>query len=278
MAPPRTGLPVLMGVVNVTPDSFSDGGRWATTDAAIAHGRVLRHDGADILDIGGESTRPGATRPLVEEELGRVVPVIRALADDGATVSVDTMRAEVAAEALAAGATVVNDVSGGLADPRILDVVADSDATYVCMHWRAHSDRMTDFAVYDGPGGVLAAVRDELSERVDAARAAGVPDARIVLDPGLGFAKRPEHNWTLLAGVPVLQSLGFRVLVGASRKSFLGNLLADADGAPRPVDDREDATTALTVLLAQQRVWALRVHDVRASHDALLTYARWGQG
>jgi dihydropteroate synthase len=278
MAPPRTGLPVLMGVVNVTPDSFSDGGRWATTDAAIAHGRDLLRDGADILDIGGESTRPGATRPLVEEELGRVVPVIRALAAEGATVSVDTMRAEVAAEALDAGASVVNDVSSGLADPRILDVVADSDATYVCMHWRAHSDRMTDFAVYDGPGGVLAAVRDELSERVDAARAAGVPDARIVLDPGLGFAKRPEHNWTLLAGVPVLQSLGFRVLVGASRKSFLGTLLADADGAPRPVDDREDATTALTVLLAQQRVWALRVHDVRASHDALLTYARWGQG
>ena len=273
-----TPLPVLMGVVNVTPDSFSDGGRWATTDAAIAHGRDLLRDGADILDIGGESTRPGATRPLVEEELGRVVPVIRALADDGATVSVDTMRAEVATEALAAGATVVNDVSGGLADPRILDVVADSDATYVCMHWRAHSDRMTDFAVYDGPGGVLAAVRDELGERVDAARAAGVPDARIVLDPGLGFAKRPEHNWTLLAGIPVLQSLGFRVLVGASRKSFLGTLLAGADGAPRPVDDREDATTALTVLLAQQRVWALRVHDVQASRDALHTYARWEQG
>ena len=278
MAQPRTGLPVLMGVVNVTPDSFSDGGRWATTDAAIAHGRDLLRDGADILDIGGESTRPGATRPLVEEELGRVVPVIRALADDGATVSVDTMRSEVAAEALAAGASVVNDVSGGLADPRILDVVADSEATYVCMHWRAHSDRMTDFAVYDGPGGVLAAVRDELGERVDAARAAGVPDARIVLDPGLGFAKRPDHNWTLLAGIAVLQSLGFRVLVGASRKSFLGTLLADADGSPRPVDDREDATTALTVLLAQQRVWGLRVHDVRASRDALRTYARWEQG
>jgi len=278
MAPPPTGLPVLMGVVNVTPDSFSDGGRWATTDAAIAHGRDLLRDGADILDIGGESTRPGATRPLVEEELGRVVPVIRALAGEGASVSVDTMRAEVAAEALAAGATMVNDVSGGLADPRILDVVADSDATYVCMHWRAHSDRMTDFAVYDVPGGVLAAVRDELCERVDAARAAGVPDERIVLDPGLGFAKRPEHNWTLLAGIPVLKSLGFRVLVGASRKSFLGGLLADADGDARSVEDREHATTALTVLLAQQRVWGLRVHDVRASHDALLTYARWEEG
>jgi dihydropteroate synthase len=146
------------------------------------------------------------------------------------------------------------------------------------MHWRAHSDRMTDFAVYDGPGGVLGAVRDELGERVDAARAAGVPEERIVLDPGLGFAKKPEHNWTLLTGIPVLQSLGFRVLVGASRKSFLGALLADADGELRSVDDREDATTALTVLLAQQRVWALRVHDVRASHDALRTYDRWRQG
>ncbi len=278
MAPPLTGIPVLMGVVNVTPDSFSDGGRWATTDAAIAHGRDLLADGADILDIGGESTRPGATRPLVEEELGRVVPVIRALAEGGAVVSVDTMRAEVAAEAVAAGATIVNDVSGGLADPRILDVVAASDATYVCMHWRAHSDRMTDFAVYDGPGGVLAAVRDELSQRVDAARAAGVPDERIVLDPGLGFAKKPAHNWRLLSGIPVLQALGFRVLVGASRKSFLGTLLADADGDPRPVDDREDATTALTVLLAQQHVWGLRVHDVRAARDALRTLARWEEG
>ena len=278
MAPPLTGVPVLMGVVNVTPDSFSDGGRWATTDAAITHGGDLLADGADILDIGGESTRPGATRPLVEEELGRVVPVIRALAEGGAVVSVDTMRAEVAAEAVAAGATIVNDVSGGLADPRILDVVAASDATYVCMHWRAHSDRMTDYAVYDGPGGVLAAVRDELSLRVDAARAAGVPDERIVLDPGLGFAKKPAHNWRLLSGIPVLQSLGFRVLVGASRKSFLGTLLADADGDPRAVDDREDATTALTVLLAQQHVWGLRVHDVRAARDALRTLARWEEG
>ena len=166
-------LPVLMGVVNVTPDSFSDGGRYATTETAIAHGERLLADGADILDVGGESTRPGATRPLVEEELGRVIPVITALARAGATVSVDTMRHEVAAAALDAGARIVNDVSGGLADPEILRVVAGSDATYVAMHWRAHADHMTDFATYDGPGGVVAAVRDELAQRVEAVLAAG---------------------------------------------------------------------------------------------------------
>ena len=267
--------PLLMGVVNVTPDSFSDGGRWDTPDAAIEHGRRLLADGADILDVGGESTRPGATRPLVVDELGRVVPVIRTLVAEGARVSVDTMRSEVAQEALAAGATIVNDVSGGLADPRILDVVAASGATYVCMHWRGHSDRMQDLASYDVPGGVVAAVRDELCARVDDARAAGIPDERIVLDPGLGFAKRAEHNWTLLRGLSVFSSLGFPLLVGPSRKSFLGSLLAGPDGRPRAVDDREAATIALTFLLAQQQVWGVRVHDVRASRDALRTLERW---
>jgi dihydropteroate synthase len=268
-------LPLLMGVVNVTPDSFSDGGRWATPDAAIAHGRELLADGADILDIGGESTRPGATRPLVEEELGRVIPVIRELSAGGATVSVDTMRSEVAEQAVASGASIVNDVSGGLADPRILDVVAASGATYVCMHWRGHSDHMQELAAYDGPGGVVGAVRDELSQRVVAARAAGIADERIVLDPGLGFAKKGSHNWALLGGLSSLQALGFRLLVGASRKSFLGSLLAESDGAPRAVDARDAATTALTVLLAQQGVWGLRVHDVRSNRDALRAYARW---
>jgi dihydropteroate synthase len=271
-------MPLLMGVVNVTPDSFSDGGLWDTPDAAVSHGRTLLADGADILDIGGESTRPGATRPVVAEEIGRVVPVIRALAADGARVSVDTMRAEVAELALGAGATIVNDVSGGLADPRILDVVAASGATYVCMHWRGHSDRMQDLAEYDGPGGVVAAVRDELGERVEAACAAGIPADRIVLDPGLGFAKEPRHNWALLRGLPLLQELGFPLLVGASRKSFLGSLLAGSDGQPRPVDEREDATTALTVLLAQLGVWGIRVHDVRAARDALRTLERWERG
>jgi dihydropteroate synthase len=263
-----------MGIVNVTPDSFSDGGRWADPDAAIEHGLRLLADGADILDIGGESTRPGATRPLVEEELGRVVPVISELAATGAAVSVDTMRAEVARAALDAGATIVNDVSGGLADPAMLEVVAASEAMYVAMHWRAHSDHMQDFASYDGPGGVAGAVRAELSERVRAILAAGIDRERIVLDPGLGFAKRGEHNWELLRGLDAVCDLGFPLLVGASRKQFLGAILADADGRPRPVDEREYAGTALTVLLAQRGVWGLRVHDVRASHDTLRVLAR----
>ena len=263
------GGPVVMGVVNVTPDSFSDGGRYADTTAAIAHGRALLADGADVLDIGGESTRPGATRPLVSEELDRVIPVIAALVADGAVVSVDTMRSEVAEAAIAAGAGVVNDVSGGLADPRILDVVAGSGTTYVAMHWRAHSDRMQDLAVYDDPGGVVAAVRRELGERVDAIRAAGIADDRIVVDPGLGFAKRGEHNWTLLRGFAELTSLGYPLLVGASRKSFLGALLAAPDGTPRPVTEREEAVHAITLLLAQQGVWGVRVHDVRGTRDVL---------
>jgi dihydropteroate synthase len=267
-------LPRLMGIVNVTPDSFSDGGRWADPDAAIEHGRRLLADGADILDIGGESTRPGATRPLVEEELDRVVPVISALASSGAAVSVDTMRAEVARAALDAGASIVNDVSGGLADPSMLEVVADSEATYVAMHWRAHSDHMQDFATYDAPGGVVCAVREELSARVREMLAAGIERERIVLDPGLGFAKRGEHNWELLRGLDALRELGFPLLVGASRKQFLGALLAGPDGTPRAVDEREYAGTALTLLLAQQGVWGLRVHDVRASHDTLRVLGR----
>ena len=273
----RTDRPVLMGVVNVTPDSFSDGGRWATPDAAIAHGRELLLDGADILDVGGESTRPGATRPLVTEELARVVPVIAALAGDGATVSVDTMRSEVALAAVAAGARIVNDVSGGLADPRMHEVVAESGAAYVAMHWRAHSDTMQQHASYDGPGGVVAAVRGELAERVEAMLAAGIGRERIVLDPGIGFAKNAAHNWALLRGLGPITGLGFPVLVGASRKSFLGSLLAGPDGVARGVEDREHASSALHVLLAQEGVWGLRTHDVRAAHDALRALARWNQ-
>lgn len=263
------GRPRVMGVVNVTPDSFSDGGRYVAPDAAIAHGHRLLAEGADIVDIGGESTRPGATRPLVSEELSRVLPVISALAGSGAVVSVDTMRSEVAEAAIEAGALIVNDVSGGLADPRILEVVAAAGTPYVAMHWRAHSDRMRDFAAYDGSGGVVAAVCEELSARVEAMLAAGIEPSRIVLDPGLGFAKSSEHNWELLRDLVPLLSLGHRVLVGASRKSFLGSLLAEPGASPRPIDEREHANTALTVHLAQQGVWGVRVHDVRAARDAL---------
>jgi dihydropteroate synthase len=262
-----------MGIVNVTPDSFSDGGLYADPGSAIDHGHRLLADGADILDVGGESTRPGATRPPLEEELARVVPVIEVLSRD-ALVSVDTMRAEVARAALDAGAGIVNDVSGGLADPAILDVVAGSGATYVAMHWRGHADRMQSLASYDETGGVVATVVSELAERAEAARAAGIRDDRLVLDPGLGFAKTADHNWALVAGLDELAALGFPLLVGGSRKSFLGSLLAGPDGVPRPVDDRESAGTALTLLLAQRGVWGIRVHDVRASRDALHVLAR----
>jgi len=266
------GRTLVMGVVNVTPDSFSDGGKYVDPEAAIAHGRQLLAEGADLLDIGGESTRPGATRPVLAEELDRVVPVIEALAASGAAVSVDTMRHEVAAAAIAAGAVLVNDVSGGLADPEILRVAGDAGVGYVAMHWRAHSREMQAHAVYDGD--VVDVVVDELRARVDAALAAGIAPERLVLDPGLGFAKTAEHNWALLAGLGRVMALGHPVLVGSSRKSFLGALLADVEGAPRPVDDREDANTALTALVARLGVWGVRVHEVRASMDAIRVVAR----
>ncbi|KRF16816.1 dihydropteroate synthase [Nocardioides sp. Soil797] len=266
-----------MGIVNVTPDSFSDGGRFATTDKAIEHGQALIEQGADILDIGGESTRPGATRPLVSEELDRVVPVIAALASGGAAVSVDTMRAEVAHAAVRAGAMLINDVSGGLADPDILGVAADHDVIYSAMHWRAHSTEMQAHASYDEPGGVVRAVYDELSARLDDALAAGVDLERTVIDPGLGFAKSSDHNWELLQNLSALTALGRPVLVGSSRKSFLGALLGGPDG-PRPVGERENANVALTTIVALQGMWGVRVHDVRASHDAIRVVERFAQG
>jgi len=259
--------PRVIGIVNVTPDSFSDGGLYADSERAVAHGLRLLADGADLLDIGGESTRPGATRPLVDEELDRVIPVITRLAAQGAVLSVDTMRAAVAAAALAAGAQVVNDVSGGLADPDMLSVVAGSDATYVAMHWRAHATTMADFTDY-GPDGVVEGVRRELGERLDAITAAGVESERVILDPGLGFAKTPTHNWELLAGLARLEELGRPLLIGASRKSFLGQVLAH-DGQPRDVGEREFAHAALVALLAERQVAYLRVHEVRATCDAL---------
>jgi dihydropteroate synthase len=256
----------VVGVLNVTPDSFSDGGRYADVDSAVAHGVQMAADGADIVDVGGESTRPGADRVDAAVETARVLPVITALAREGVAVSIDTTRAEVAAAALDAGAQIVNDVSGGLADPTMAKVVASAGCPWILMHWRGHSRDMSELAVYDD---VVADVCVELSARVDAAVNAGVHTDQLVLDPGLGFAKTAEHNWALLAQLDSVLALGLPVLVGASRKSFLGSLLAAPDGTPRPVDEREAATLATTVLAAEAGVWGVRVHDVRSTVDAL---------
>jgi dihydropteroate synthase len=264
------GPPVVMGVLNVTPDSFSDGGRYANLDAALAHGLRMRQEGAHIVDVGGESTRPGADRVDARTEAGRVVPVIRELAAAGVAVSVDTTRAAVADAALEAGAAAVNDVSGGLADPDMARVVAAAGCPWVLMHWRGHSRRMQDLAEYQD---VVKEVRDELRQRVDSALAAGVGADRIILDPGLGFAKRAEHNWRLAAHLDEIIALGYPVLVGASRKSYLGTLLADDAGHPRPVDQREAATIATSVLAVIAGAWGVRVHDVIATVDALKVLA-----
>jgi len=257
---------IVMGVLNVTPDSFSDGGRYDSVDAAVAHAVDMRSDGADLVDIGGESTRPGADRVPPEVEIARVLPVIRELAAAGVPMSIDTTRAEVAAAALAAGVSVVNDVSGGLADPDMATVVARAGCPWVLMHWRGHSRTMRELAEYDD---VVKDVRDELRSRVDAALRAGVAPSKIILDPGLGFAKRAEHNWRLSAHLDDIIGLGFPVLVGASRKSYLGAVLAGPDGRPRPPEGREAATVATSLLAAQAGAWGVRVHDVLATVDAL---------
>jgi dihydropteroate synthase len=259
-----------MGVLNVTPDSFSDGGLHDTLDAAVAHGVGMVHAGADYIDVGGESTRPGADRVPAEEELRRVLPVVAELARSGAAVSIDTTRASVAVAALAAGAVLVNDVSGGLADPAMGPAVAEAGVPWVLMHRRGTSLDMYAEARYDD---VVADVRRELCERVDAALAAGVAADRLLVDPGLGFAKRPQHDLALLAGLGRITELGFPVLVGASRKSFLGAVLAADDGRPRPPRERDSATVATTVLAARAGAWGVRVHDVAASADAVRVVA-----
>jgi len=274
---PGPGRCLVMGVVNVTPDSFSDGGEYFTADAAIGRGLELAARGADIIDVGGESTRPGAGRISAAEELRRIGPVVTGLAAAGLTVSVDTMRAVVAEAAVGAGAKLVNDVSGGLADPGMLSLVAAAGVPYVVMHWRGHSSGMQDRAHY---ADVVREVRDELRERVDAAVAAGVDPALIVIDPGLGFAKLPEHNWALLTRLPEISRLRegappFPVLVGASRKRFIGRLLAAADGTPRPFAGSDDATVALTALAAAAGAWCVRVHAAAANADAVRVAARW---
>ncbi|MFF4315047.1 dihydropteroate synthase [Streptomyces sp. 900105755] len=265
------GLPAwdrcaVMGVVNVTPDSFSDGGRWFDTTAAVKHGLDLGAQGADLVDVGGESTRPGATRVDEDEELRRVVPVVRGLASEGVVVSVDTMRASVARQALAAGAALVNDVSGGLADPDMIPVVADSGAPFVVMHWRGFLAGGNVEGVYDD---VVGEVLDELHARVDAVLAGGISPDRIVVDPGLGFSKNSEHDLALLARLDRLHALGHPLLVAASRKRFLGRVLAGPEAAPPPARERDAATAAVSALAAHAGAWAVRVHEVRATADAV---------
>ena len=263
---------LVMGVLNVTPDSFSDGGRWLDPAIAVAHGTRMHRDGADIVDVGGESTRPGAQRINAEEELQRVVPVVAGLVAAGVPVSIDTTRPDVAAAALEAGACLVNDVSGGRADQQMLSWLAGVEVPYVAMHWRGPSDVMASLAVYDD---VVAEVVAELSDRLDALSVAGVDLDRVVLDPGIGFAKEADHNWALLRDLDAVMSLGRPVLVGASRKRFLGSLLADDRGEPRPVELRDYATDAISALAAGAGAWGVRVHDVRGSRDAVAVAAAW---
>jgi dihydropteroate synthase len=274
------GLPELdrclvMGVLNVTPDSFSDGGRFLDPDKAVAHGLRLAAEGADIVDVGGESTRPGAVRPSVEEELDRVLPVVTELATAGVSVSVDTMRAAVADAAVAAGARLVNDVSGGRADPAMFDVVARLRTPYVLMHWRGHSDRMQEQARYDA---VVDEVIAELRAQLDAAVRSGIDRGRIAVDPGIGFSKTAEQNWDVLAGLERFHELGQPVLVATSRKRFLGVLLRGPDGSLRPPRERDDATTPTSALAAAAGARCIRPHSVRATLDAVKVPARWAAG
>ena len=264
-----------MGVLNVTDDSFSDGGRYLDADTAVAHGLAMAAEGAGIVDVGGESTRPGAVRIDPRVETHRVVPVIKELAAQGITVSIDTMHADVARAALQNGAQIVNDVSGGRADPAMAPLLAEAGVPWVLMHWRPVSaDRPHQARSYRD---VVAEVRAELLASVDDAVAAGVDPAKLMIDPGLGFAKTGQHNWALLRALPQLVATGIPVLLGASRKRFLGALLAGPDGALRPPDGRETATAVISALAALHGAWGVRVHDVRATVDALKVVGAWLQ-
>ncbi|MFF5723060.1 dihydropteroate synthase [[Kitasatospora] papulosa] len=265
------GLPewdrcAVMGVVNVTPDSFSDGGHWFDTTAAIKHGLELVAEGADLIDVGGESTRPGASRVDEAEELRRVIPVVRGLASEGVTVSVDTMRAVVAEQSVAAGAALVNDVSGGLADPGMIPAVADAGVPFVVMHWRGFSESMNSRAVY---GDVVGEVVAELRARMEAVIEGGVAPERLVIDPGLGFAKDAAQDLALVAHLDRLRDLGRPLLVAASRKRFLGHVLAAGGAPPPPARERDAATAAVSALSAAAGAWAVRVHAVRPTADAV---------
>ena len=261
---------LVMGVLNVTPDSFSDGGRFNDQMIATNHALQMVQDGADIIDIGGESTRPGSDRITVKEELDRVLPVISALANSGVAISIDTMRAEVASAAIAAGACMINDVSGGKSDPEMLSYVATLNVPYILMHWRGPSNIMNTLTDYND---VVSDVTREVSNQVDVAVAAGIARERIAIDPGIGFAKTVDQNWPILKHLEVLEGLGLPILMGASRKKFLGELLAK-DGVARDSDERESATTAISTLMAARGIWAVRVHEVKASSDAIAVVDR----
>jgi dihydropteroate synthase len=265
-APPARTL--IMGVLNVTPDSFSDGGRWQHPDDAIAHGVAMAEAGASIVDVGGESTRPGAKPVPHPEERKRVIPIVRELVSRGITVSIDTMHATTALAAVDAGAEIINDVSGGLADEGMGRVVAETGVHFVAMHWRGGAD------VEAGYQDVVTEVRTELKNRVAELVVQGVQPERIVLDPGLGFAKDASHNWQLLARLDELASLGHGILIGASRKRFIGALLPE----DAPMEARDEPTAVVSALAARSGAWAVRVHDVPSTRRALDVWERWQDG
>ena len=268
MLEPGRTRPVIMGILNVTPDSFSDGGQFEETGAAIGRGVELHEQGADLVDVGGESTRPGAERVPVAEELRRVLPVIEGLVARGVAVSVDTMNSETARAAADAGASMINDVSGGLSDPGMYRAVAETGLRYVAMHWRGHSTDMEALATYDD---VVTDVRNELRSRLDEMTAAGVDPAKVILDPGIGYAKSAEHNWALLSRLDEVRALGHPVLVGTSRKRFLARFATD--GAP--TTERDLPTAVTSALAAKAGAWGVRVHDVPSTRTALEVWHAW---
>lgn len=262
---------IIMGVLNVTPDSFSDGGQYLDTEAAIHRGMQLVEEGADIIDVGGESTRPGAARVTLEQEQLRIIPVIGALVRAGATVSVDTMNASTALQAVDFGAKYINDVSGGIADFFMAKVVRESGATFIASHWRGHSVEMDAQAFYkDAPSDITR----ELGGRVTSLLAEGIRPEQLIVDPGLGFAKNAEHNWQMLGRLGDLLALGYPLLVGASRKRFLSSLLPD----DATMEDRDAATVAVSVLAAQAGAWGVRVHAVARTFAALRVLDSWDKG
>ena len=248
---------LVMGILNITPDSFADGGKYNNFESAIRRGQEMIAEGVDIIDIGGESTKPGAERITLEEELHRVIPVVRELSQLGIKISIDTMRSEVARKAIEAGASIINDVSGGLADSEMLTTAAGLELPYIAMHWRGHSKDMNSQAVYKD---VVSEVIEELQERITASLDAGIKKDNLIIDPGIGFAKDADHNWAIIDSISTFVDLGYPVLVGASRKRFLGGDNPDL---------REAATIALTQRLSTTGIWAIRVHSVKPHKEVM---------